>query len=207
MRKQSGQWTQWVTPAGFEHTGPAEPRATARAGASGQKGDEGHLPGKRHLAVKPPGQPECLASGGAWGCRVQEGGRKTAARARPCLRSRAGGLVLQTCGDGAWLGGPSWGGPGAFLAGAAPAGPPLGLPRWWVSAAQQPPGRVSAASSIKPRSVSSASCPFCFPPRTRGAAAVMDAQGGVQSPLLSASRLCTWKSTILCCLCKLPRSV
>lgn len=92
--------------------------------------------------------------------------------------------MLQTRGDGAWLGGPLWRGPGAFLARGSPAGPPLGLPRWRASPAQQPPRRgfrgIIHHATLGQLSVMSVLLPA---PNSEGAAAVMDAQGGVRSPL------------------------
>jgi len=92
--------------------------------------------------------------------------------------------MLQTRGHGAWLGGPLWGGPGAFLAGGSPSGPSPGAPAVvgvTGPAAASPRFRgVIHHATLGQLGIMSVLLPA---PNTEGATAMMDAQGEVRSPL------------------------
>ena len=109
--------------------------------------------------------------------------------------------MLQTRGDGAWLGGPLWRGPGAFLARGSPAGPPPGAPMVAgvtgpaAASPQLPRHHPSCHARSAQRHIGSASRP-----ELGGGGRCDGCAGRCEEPAvicLSVSRLCTWKSTIM----------
>lgn len=94
--------------------------------------------------------------------------------------------------------------------GGAPAGPPLGAARR-VAGVTSPLAvarAASAASSIMPRSVTSASCSFCFPAPEHGGGGRADeraARCAAPANLFICLTIMHLEITVSCCRCKLPR--